>query len=911
MTNNNRHLLIGFILGLFLFIGIPPVLSQSNPITPPIQSAAQSITQGRTFYAAKEYQQAIHFWRQAAQGYESQGDTLHHAQALSYLSLAYQKLHQWTDADAAITASLTLLDTVAESGERSRLYAQALNHRGRLELALGRAESALATWKQATQTYQQLDDDIGVTGSLFNQAQAMEALGFYRRACQISLQALQVDNHCNLSESGELDAAVNTFTQQSQPAFTVVGLRHLGNVLRLVGHWQESNHILHQALDLAKQIDSPSNQSATLFSLGKTEYALYRQAKDLWERSNITQNRDKAKELARAALNTYQQAAAINTDSTTLPLEAQLHRLRLLIEFQQWLQTLEKTDTTANPAEFTPQIQSQVETLLNSPLANLPPSKIAIYSRLTFAQDLLHLPQYDPNFSHALDYSQTAFNQAKSLQNQRAKSEALGTLGHIYEYNQQWKDAQDLTHQALGLAQSLDAEDLAYKWLWQSGRIYWQQQQKENAIHAYDASINLLDSVRRNLLAINPGVQFSFLDDVRPIYQEFLEILLQPDANLDHLSQATRISEALQLAELEDFLRCSFTNLVSIDQSDNPPDAIIYPILLEDRLEVLVKLPKSDSSPENVYRYTTQVSAKDFSQTLYDLRQQLDDPQNPVNRLILPPAQKLYNWLLKSASADLPQTGTLVFVLDSTLQNLPISILHDGQHYLVETYNITVSLGSQLPNLNPLSPTHWQGLLAGIHKKADSYPPKLPALSSVWEELHQIHNTVPSQLLQNEQFTQTNFRNQLIDHPFSVIHLATHGEFSSDVTKTVIYAWDKKIPVEKFGQLLQQREQTRSEPIQLLVLSACQTASGDKRAALGLAGVALRANASSTVASLWRVSDDSTAQLMDEFYQQLNQSIPKAEALANAQRKFINNPDNPSHQHPYYWAAFILAGNWF
>jgi len=417
--------------------------------------------------------------------------------------------------------------------------------------------------------------------------------------------------------------------------------------------------------------------------------------------------------------------------------------------------------------------------------------------------------------------------------------------------------------------------------------------------------------VRRNLLAINPGVQFSFLDDVRPIYQEFLQILLQPDANLDHLSQATRISEALQLAELEDFLRCSFTNLVSIDQNENPPDAIIYPILLEDRLEVLVKLPQSESSPENVYRYTTQVSAKDFSQTLYDLRHQLDDPKNPVNTLILPSAQKLYNWLLQSAQADLPQTGTLVFVLDSTLQNLPISILHDGQHYLVETYNITVSLGSQLPNLNPLSPTHWQGLLAGIHKKAESYPPKLPALSSVWEELQQIHNTVPSQLLENQQFTQTNFRNQLIDHPFSVIHLATHGEFSSDVTKTVIYAWDKKIPVEKFGQLLQQREQNRSEPIQLLVLSACQTASGDQRAALGLAGVALRTNASSTVASLWRVSDNSTAQLMDDFYQQLNQGIPKAEALANVQRKFINNPDNPSHQHPYYWAAFILAGNWF
>ena len=107
---------------------------------------------------------------------------------------------------------------------------------------------------------------------------------------------------------------------------------------------------------------------------------------------------------------------------------------------------------------------------------------------------------------------------------------------------------------------------------------------------------------------------------------------------------------------------------------------------------------------------------------------------------------------------------------------------------------------------------------------------------------------------------------------------------------------------------LRSRGKTIRTPIELLVLSACETAQGDQRAALGLAGVALRARARSTVASLWQVSDGSTAKFMKDFYQELNtKNTTKAEALRQAQIRFLNDNYN---QHPYYWAAFILSGNW-
>ena len=96
--------------------------------------------------------------------------------------------------------------------------------------------------------------------------------------------------------------------------------------------------------------------------------------------------------------------------------------------------------------------------------------------------------------------------------------------------------------------------------------------------------------------------------------------------------------------------------------------------------------------------------------------------------------------------------------------------------------------------------------------------------------------------------------------------------------------------------------------MELLTLSACQTAAGDNRSALGIAGVAVRAGVKSALASLWFINDESTVPLVEEFYTQLRQSkVTKAEALRRAQIKMIKDRDN---SHPAVWSPFILIGNW-
>ncbi len=140
------------------------------------------------------------------------------------------------------------------------------------------------------------------------------------------------------------------------------------------------------------------------------------------------------------------------------------------------------------------------------------------------------------------------------------------------------------------------------------------------------------------------------------------------------------------------------------------------------------------------------------------------------------------------------------------------------------------------------------------------------------------------------------------------MHLATHGQFSSNSEDTFILTWDNKVNVKELDELFTVKNISESTPVELLVLSACQTAKGDNRAILGLAGVAVRSGARSTLGTLWAVKDESTAKFMVEFYKQLRTpGISKAEALRNTQVSFLQDGN---FQHPFYWSAFVLIGNW-
>ncbi len=857
------------LVAAFLCIVVSPVLVKSSVVNSAVPSLPSSPTEthslvqkGKTLYEAGQFTEAVKVLQQAAAAFKDQGDGLRQAMVLSNLSLAYQQLGLWSEATETITDSLNLLQTgqsIGNSTDRLQVLAQAQNTQGRLQLSLGQAEKALTTWRQAATTYAQAGDDAGITLSLINQAQALQALGLYRRAL-VTLEQVKV-----------------TLQKQPDSLIKSAGLRHLGNVLRVVGdNLDESRKALEQSLAIAQQLRSAEGGSAALSpqEIGATLLSL----------GNLA----RLQQDTQAALAFYEQAATVSPSPTT-KLQAQLNQLNLLLETQQALAA----------RALLPQLQSQ--------LANLPPSHTAIYAWIDFAQSLTRLKQSastdTPSWSEIAKLLATAVQQAKSLGDRRAEAYALSSFGGLYEQTQQWSNARNLTQQALLLTQAINAPDIAYRCQWQLGRLLKVLGDRQGAIAAYTEAINNLKSLRSDLVAINPDIQFSFREEVEPVYRQLVGLLLESkegsQPSQENLQKAREVIESLQLAELDNFFRENcLAPLRSVDSIDAKA-AVIYPILLDDRLEVILSLPGQE-----LRHYASPIPSHQVESLVEELRQNLVLPYTSEKE-IQPLSQAVYNWLIQPTATALAQSGveTLVFVLDGPLRNIPMAALYDGEQYLVEKYSIALAPGLQLVDPKPLAQRQLKALTAGLSKSSGNFAP----LEFVEQELEQIKSEIPTVKLLNEAFTSTTLKDKINKSPVPVVHIATHGQFSSQRDETFILAWkDERIKVKDLDKLLQARDQSQSDSLELLVLSACETATGDKRAALGLAGVAVRAGARSTLASLWLVDDESTALLMSRFYQELKSGLTKAEALRRAQQSLLQGKYN----HPRFWAAFVLLGNW-
>lgn len=857
----------------FLCTVATPIFSQVPPVNPLTQNSSyqsQLLQQGKTLYEEGKFAEAAAAWQQATKVYQEQGDQLNQALALNYLCLAYQQLGQWNEAESSIRNAITTLNLSSltllpeqpnpiSSSQRLPFLAQALNTQGQLQLARGQAESALNTWKQATTTYTQIGDRAGMIGSLINQAQALQSLGLYRQANKTLTEVKQA------------------LQNQPDTPIKITGLRSLGNALRVVGQLEESRQILQKSLVLAEQFNSASDISAVLLSLGNTA---------------------RTQQDTTAALAFYQQATTASTSPITRT-QAQLNQFSLLLDNQQ----------VSEAQVLASQIQSQ--------LSNLPSSRAAIYAQINFAQSLIRLGQTSntSTFSHQ-EIGQIlarALQQAKTLNDTRAEAYALGQLGGLYEQTQQFKNAQDLTEEALLLAQTINASDITYRWQWQLGRLLKATGNIKGAIASYTEAVKTLQSLRSDLVATNAEVQFYFREGVEPIYRQLVDLLLQSPltsssqagvSNQDNLKQARSVIESLQLAELDNFFKtaCLAGKAVQIDQvidHDDPTAAAIYPIILPDRLEVILKLPK-----QPLIHYKTAVTQNEVEKTLEELRQELVQPFTKQKSQSL--SKKVYDWLLQPAEDALAQSQvkTLVFVLDGALRNIPMVALYDGQQYVVQKYAVALTPGLQLLAPKSLARTQLKALTGGLTEARQGFS----ALNNVANEVQQIQAELPSTVLLNQAFTSASIHKEINSVPFPVVHLATHGQFSSNVEDTFILTWDDRLNVNELDTLLRSRDQTQSNAIELLVLSACQTAKGDKRAALGLAGVAVRAGARSTIASLWSIDDESSAVLMSQFYRELARTtVNKAEALRQAQLSVL---ENLQYQHPRYWAPFVLVGNW-
>jgi CHAT domain-containing protein len=888
-------------VGLIANINVPLLAQQVEGTSEAItqdSNAQVLLRQGIERYEAERFSEAVEVWQRASRAFALQRDNLSQALVLSNLSLAYQHQGQWEEAERAITTSLNLLqnpEDTANTQAYSEILAKALNTQGNLQWAKGQLEEALNTWEAATDTYAKAGNEMGIVGSLINQTKVLQALGFSSQA-EVKLQQIN-----------------QILERQPDPRLKATGLRNLGNALRRVGRLEESRQVLAKSLKLVEQLPLPKVRSATLLELGNTERALGNQAIAIGKV-------EEAGEHTQAAIRFYQEAA-IASDSTG-QLQPQLNQLSLLIE------TGQRSDAT--------RVLSEIQ----ESLASLPPSRTAIHARLNFARSLTclkqdidtvrfscisnerreqlgeqpqkqNLPRETPSWQQIAQLLSTTIQQAQSLKDLRSESYAFGQLGGLYELTGQWSEAQNLTQQALLLVETLQAPDIRYRWEWQLGRLLEKQGDIKGAIAYYTAAVETLKSVRRDLLTINSDVQFSFRDNVEPVYRELVDLLLRTDGTAEpsqeNLKRAIEDIDALQLAELENFLGCNLAQTVQLNQDIDKVDqkaAFIYPIILEERLEVIFKLPG-----QPLRHYATSVNKTAVEKTLRELQAAL--VKRNAGRVI-EKSKAVYRWLIKPLEEHLEKSSeieTLVFVLDGYLRNIPIAALYDEQanEYLIEKkYALVLLPSSQVFDLRAL-PGRLQVLGAGISERLVVENRRFDALNTT-EELDKIENVVSSKILLNSQFTQPNLQQAIKSGNFSVVHLATHGNFSSDSENTFILVYGELLRANNLNNLFRSANKQTASPLDLLVLSACKTAEGDNRATLGMAGLAVRSGARSTLATLWQVSDESTVKLMEQFYSELTKpGVSKAQALHHAQQALLVEL---KYQNPYYWAPYVLVGNW-
>ncbi|NES03938.1 MAG: CHAT domain-containing protein, partial [Okeania sp. SIO2F4] len=365
--------------------------------------------------------------------------------------------------------------------------------------------------------------------------------------------------------------------------------------------------------------------------------------------------------------------------------------------------------------------------------------------------------------------------------------------------------------------------------------------------------------------------------------------------------------------------------LAEMEQQTGKKSAVIYVNVYNDKLQLI--LFTADGQPIlNTIHEVNRAKLKEIAIQFYV---NIIDPRNRNSQSYLPLAQKLYNWLISPMAAELEAANidTLLLSMDSGFRLLPVAALHDGEKFLIEQYNISLIPSLSLMNNNYNSLKNTQVLAMGASKFYDK--PSLPAvpveLTSITENLWQGNTFL------NEEFTRQNLISQRQNYPYPIIHLATHAEFrSGDVNKSYIQLWDEKL------KLHQIRELGWNNPeVELLVLSACRTAVGDKNSELGFAGLAIATGVKSALASLWLVNDEATLGLMTEFYSHLSNVNIKAEALREAQiamlkgevliaegklkgsgsRREVTLPpelasiQNKNFAHPYYWAGFTMIGS--
>lgn len=508
--------------------------------------------------------------------------------------------------------------------------------------------------------------------------------------------------------------------------------------------------------------------------------------------------------------------------------------------------------------------------------------------------------------------------------------------------------------QALQLSQDLD-DFGPIQALLNLGSLLEEQNQPDLAIFFYKQAIARIETTREDIRKLSTELQKSHTKTVEAEYRHLADLLLQQNRK----TEALQILELLKIQEvtaylnssrneenalesslltpaeteiqqrfdslprdatLADFIQATETitetaeaaaslfnsdtvaNLQSAIARQPTTTAVLYPVILEDRLEILLISPNG-----NIEQFQAAVTKAEIGTAIRDLQAALKDDISSAK----PAAQQLYTWLISpiESSLEQQQVENIIYLPDGTLRYVPLAAFHNGSQWLAETYQshtITAAtvddlLGDRTSNMSILAGAFADTDLThqvDIGETSLTYS----GLKAARQEVENLTKVAQTQTLFDRNFTLEDTLSSISGH--SILHLATHAQF-------VVGQPEESFILFGSGQTVNLKELRQWElpNIELVVLSACQTATsteGEGKEILGLGYQIQQTGASAAIASLWAVDDTATAALMNQFYIALAAGQTKAQALRSAQVAMIKTD---IFSHPYHWAGFILIGN--
>jgi CHAT domain-containing protein len=510
----------------------------------------------------------------------------------------------------------------------------------------------------------------------------------------------------------------------------------------------------------------------------------------------------------------------------------------------------------------------------------------------------------DPSYvEHASTLLRQAESAAKSQGRVRLQSYAIGHQGWLLVNQGKLEAGIQKLNTANFLANASRSYESAYLWQWQLARAHRLQGNTNEAIAGYQTAIATLEQVRKELINGSP---FTFPQKIQPLFSELSDLLLAaarkpqaPSYQQSYLKQVQAVLEQSKSAELQDYFQ---NDCVVPDQAVDlkrveAATAVIYPVILADRLEILVNIG------DQVHQFVHQIEAADLAQLANDFRYNLELNQGDDEYKEI--GEELYELIFAEAESLLQANDieTLLIIPDGVLRTIPFAAIYDGNEFMIQKYALATTPGINLTFPKQLVVSESKLFAGGISHSVQGFS----GLPGVPVELDKLQSQYGAEILHNEEFSGITIQDQLGSAEYSIVHIATHGHFDSNPQDSYLLTYDNKLTMDLLEQSIGSRRQS-DNPLDLLVLSACETAVGDNRAALGLAGVALKAGARSAIATLWQISDEATVLIIDNFYKHTSsEHLSKAQALRIAQNELINSE---RFSHPTDWAPFLLIGNW-